>query len=646
MIETYRERLAAFDEARGLMDRLGVRLGWARVGIFVTGFGLYVAADVTGGRLGVGLAAGVAAAFLLFLFLVVWHGKVRARERHLAALAQVNREAMARVGRDWHTLPPALPEEAEPHHPYARDLDLSGEASLFRLLSTVTLPPGVDTLREWLLSPAEPREVRERQEAVAELASLLDFRQTLEARGRLADPPSPSSVRSFLEWAEGEPWLPRRPWLRVAAWSLPFLTGALAYLQFAGLIRGPWWLVSMVTALALAGSLRREIHPLMDAAGAGQESFSRYGAVLSLFLATPVRSPILASLQDAVRSGSAGPEPELRRLGRATAWADVRHSAMAHGPLQALLVWDVHVLAGLERWKARWGGHVRRWLEALGELEALAALAALKGDHPDWVFPSLAEGVEPGLRALGLGHPLLPPERCVGNDVEVGPPGSFVFLTGSNMSGKSTLLRAVGLNAVLAQAGGPVCARRMEMTPLDVQTSMRATDSLARGVSQYMAELQRIRQVVEAARGGGGASDLLDSSPGVRGEESVLRGGEAGPRAHGGAAHGSVAVLYLLDEPLQGTNEAERRVAVQTIVGHLLDAGAVGMVATHDLSLDHSDRLGPAARPVHFQGVVREGGSGPLLSFDYRLRDGRATSTNALALLRAVGLGPGGRRAV
>jgi hypothetical protein len=634
LIETYRARLARFEEARVHQEGLGVRLGWARVGVFVAGFALYVAADVTGGVAGRWWGVGALAALGLFLLLVVWHRSARAHERQLAALARSNREAVARVERDWGTLPAALQEDAEPHHPYAADLDLSGEASLFRLLSTVTLPPGVDTLRRWLLSPAGPGEVLKRQVAVEELASLLDFRQALEAKGRLADPPSPASLRSFLAWAEGEPWLPKRPWLRLAAWSLPLLTGVLVALQVTGLVRGPWWLLSMVVALAVGGSFRREIHPLMDAAGSGQEGLYRYAAVLSLFLETEVRSSVLEGLKDAVRSGTVGPERELRRLGRITAWADVRHSAMAHGPLQALLVWDVHVLAGLEGWKARWGRHVRRWLEALGELEALAALGALKADNPEWVFPSLADGGEPGLRALDLGHPLIPPERCVGNDVEMGPPGSFVFLTGSNMSGKSTLLRAVGLNAVLAQAGGPVCARRMEMTPLDVQTSMRATDSLARGVSQYMAELQRIRQVVEAARGGGSRGG--GGAPG-------LQGGEEQSGAGGGLSGGdaTTTTLYLLDEPLQGTNEAERRVAVQTILGHLLDAGAVGMVATHDLQLDHSEVLGPAARAAHFEGVVREDGKGPILSFDYRLRAGRATSTNALALLRAVGLGAG-----
>jgi hypothetical protein len=624
LIQLYEERLARFDEARGAQDRLGVQLGWTRVGVFVAGFALYVAADVAGGGVGRWLVAGAVLALVLFLVLVVWHRRARARERRLAALVRVNRESMARVRRDWDALPPALPADAGPDHSYARDLDVCGEASLFRLLTTVTLPPGVETLRRWLLSPATPREVRERQEAVAELAPLVDFRQTLEARGRLTDPPSSSAVERFLGWAEADLWLGGRPWLHVTGWLLPLLTALLISLQVAGRVGGAWWLLSMGAALAVGSALRREIHPLMDAAGSGQERFGRYAALLSVFLETDVRAPALQRLKRAVQSGGKSlPDRELRRLDRALAWADVRHSALAHAPLQALLVWDVHVLAGLERWKARSGADVRTWLKALGEVEALAALAALKADHPDWSFPEVTEEGEAGLRALDLGHPLVPPERCVGNDVDVGPPGSFVFLTGSNMSGKSTLLRAVGLNAVLAQAGGPVSARRLEMTPLAVHTSMRTADSLVRGVSQYMAELHRIRQVVEAARG----SARRDLAP------------AAGLPSEGGRASGDAPVLYLLDEPLQGTNEAERRVAVQTILGHLLDAGAVGMVATHDLRLDHSDRLGPAARAVHFEGVVREDGGGPLLTFDYRLKSGRATSTNALALLRAVGLG-------
>jgi len=604
MKERYEERLDRFRQAGEGERALSLRLGWIRVAVFSLGFAFYVVSDVTAGPVEAWSWGGVFAAFLAFVGLVVWHRRVRARSRRYQALMEINRVALARLERDWTGLPPTPIPPSSAEHPYALDLDVCGEASLFRLLNTVTLPPGQATLREWLLHPAPPEEVPRRQEAVEELAPQLELRQTLEVQGRLLDSPDPESIQGFLSWAEEEPWLPRHRWILVGGWVLPLLTAALAGLQLWGPIQGPWWAFTLAAAFALASLHRVRIHTLMEAASGGQERFGRYAALLTLLLEMDVEAPVLRELQESVRSSTVGAARELERLGRTVVWADVRFSGMMHAPLQALFAWDIHLLAVLERWKARSGRHVRGWLDALGRLEALSALASLKADHPKWCFPDLREGEEPGFTAKGMGHPLLPPDLCVANDLELGPPGSFLFVTGSNMSGKSTLLRAVGVNAVLAQAGGPVCAREMKMTPLAVQTSMRTADSLAQGVSQYMAELKRIQQVVEGAREGG-------------------------------------SVLYLLDEPLQGTNEAERRIAVQTILGHLLKAGAVGAVATHDLQLDSTSRLEEAARAVHLEGLVREGDGGPLLTFDYRVRPGRATSTNALALLRAMGLGDG-----
>jgi hypothetical protein len=519
-------------------------------------------------------------------------------------LVDINETALHRINRDWEQLPPTALEMPARRHPYATDLDVSGETSLFRLFTTITLPPGAATLRRWLLEPAPPHEIRDRQKAVEDLAGRLDFRQELEGKGRVLEAPDPASIEQFLEWAEEEPFLSRQPWILPVARLIPFLTGALAVAQWVGWVSGPWWMAGLALGFVFATQFRSKIHPLMERASGGQERFGRYAEVLRILLEAPLEAPALRRIQENVRSSPVGAERELEGLARRVAWSDVRYSSMAHTPLQALFAWDIHSLAWLERWKVRSGSHVRGWLEALGTLEALSALGALRGDHPDWSFPEILEKSEPKLRARGLGHPLLPTKNRVPNDVQIGPPGSFLFVTGSNMSGKSTLLRAVGINAVLAQAGGPVCAEGMELVPLRVQTSMRTADSLAEGVSQYMAELNRIRQVVDGAR-----------------------------------TDGFGTVLFLLDEPLQGTNEAERRVAVQTILGHLLDARAIGAVATHDLRLDDTPRLKKAARAVHLEGTVREGETGPLINFDYLLKAGRATSTNALALLRAVGLG-------
>ena len=606
MRAVYEERLAEFRRAHAHHSVRSLRLGWVRALTFLAGFSFYVVWDVAPfpwrGYFGLALAVAV----LVFIVLVLRHRRLRARVVRLEAMARINEVALARLARNWEALPPSFMEAPEPNHPYAQDLDLAGNASLFRLLTTCALPPGFDTLRGWLLSPAGPEEILERQEAVDELASMVDFRQTLEAEGRTVDNPSPEAIRRFLDWAEADHWLQGRRWILWAARVLPIFTATSFLLSMRGIVDSLWWILGLAATFSLAYGYHKEIHPLMELASGGQERFGRYAAVMEHLLGADFKAPALLSLQAALRNSHVGAARELQRLGRTVGWADIRHSSMAHAPLQTILAWDIHVLAWLEGWKARSGQYVRGWLEALGKLEALAALAALRADHPDWCFPKVSDAEPVRVSAGKMGHPLLPSKTCVSNDLEIGPPGTFLFVTGSNMSGKSTLLRALGTNAVLAQAGGPVCAETLTMAPLRVQTSMRTADSLAEGVSQYMAELNRIRQVVKGAR---------------KREDGV--------------------VLFLLDEPLQGTNEAERRVAVQTILGHLLDAGAIGAVATHDLHLDDTDRLRPAARAVHLTGTVREDREGPLLIFDYHLREGRATSTNALALLDAVGLGKG-----
>lgn len=600
----YEGRRDRFDQLAEAASERGRGLARARTVAFAAAASLGLGADLAGGTVGWALAWAGVALFLGFLALVVVHRKARKQERWYRELAAANRMALARRERDWDALPQGGARGPDPTHPYAYDLDILGEASVFRLCSTITTPPGASTLLSWLLGPASPNVIQERQQAVAELSPRIDFRQELYAHGRMSEPPDPASLRRFLDWAEGEPWLSGAPLLRWASWLIPAATGLLILVYARGMVLFPWWLGSLGLGFLVASRHRGEIHGQMDAASGGQGRFARYAALLGHVLGMEAECGMLSSLKDSVRSSPVGAVEELGRLGRIVGWADTRFNGMMHAPLQALLLWDLHVLAAQDRWRRRSGPHVRIWLDALGTVEALCALAALRCDHPDWCFPVIREEGECRMAAQDLGHPLIPHARCVRNDVDVGPPGTFLFVTGSNMSGKSTLLRAAGVNAVLAQAGGPVCAAAMALSPVDVQTSMRTADSLSEGVSQYMAELRRIQGVVEGAR-----------------------------------AEEDRRVLYLLDEPLQGTNEAERRVAVQTILGHLLRAGAIGAVATHDLQLDRADFLSQAADAVHFLGTVDEGPAGPELSFDFRLRPGPATSTNALALLRAVGLG-------
>jgi len=330
-----------------------------------------------------------------------------------------------------------------------------------------------------------------------------------------------------------------------------------------------------------------------------------YAEMLRHVEAAPFVAPAMQSRKQRLSTGQ-GAANELTRLGAIVRFAEARYSPMAHAALQLLGLWDFHVLAALERWQRVSGAHARDWLAALGEAEALSALATLAYDNPDWVMPELVDGAA-RIEARSLGHPLLAARSRVSNDVTVGPPGTFVLVTGSNMSGKSTLLRAIGTNVVLAQAGGPVCAASMRFTPVDVWTSIRIDDSLEAGVSLFMAELRRLKRIVDAAR------DPNRSRP----------------------------LLYLLDEMLHGTNTAERRIAARRVLTYLLDAGAIGAVTTHDLTLAEDASLESAAQRVHFTEQFGQSAAGMSMTFDYRLRPGLATSANALKLLAMIGLGDG-----
>jgi DNA mismatch repair ATPase MutS len=300
----------------------------------------------------------------------------------------------------------------------------------------------------------------------------------------------------------------------------------------------------------------------------------------------------------------------MRRLQRIVVLARIRHSPMlfifVYLPLQIVLLYDFHILSLLEAWQTEFGVHARAWFRALGQFEALASLAALAHDNPAWSMPQV-DASEKGFQASALGHPLLPAGSRVANDVELGPPGSFLLVTGSNMSGKSTLLRAIGVSAVLAQSGAPVCAGQLKMPPLALATSMRLRDSLESGVSFYMAELLRLKQIVDQAR-------------------------HAEPRK-------GRLLLYLLDEVLMGTNSRERHIAVERVMEHLLRHDTIGAISTHDLELATSPRLAAACRCVHFRETLHGEQAEQVMTFDYRLRPGVATTSNALKLLEIVGLG-------
>jgi hypothetical protein len=599
---TYRERAAAFSAEERRLARISFRVSIVRGALF---FGfvaslLLILVRAALAETGWWLAAG--GWLLAFLAVLPWHERVIRRQRRAAALRNLNDQALHRLDRDWNHLPrPALPE-ATLADPRARDLDLFGHASLFHLLGTTHTPAGKSCLSNWLLHPAPPEEIALRQEAVAELAPAIEFRQQLEVR-TLPMEGAPPNLGIFLRWAEGEPWLLARPGLVWLTRLIPAATiGLILAASLTSFPNWPAWLAVAVNMI-LSHVFGERFEEGFGQIEAREREFRTYAEAMEMAVAERLSSPALRRIAAALTQDGRAAHQWMELLDARIGLADARRNPFSRLPLQLLLLWDFHTFWLLDRWRQAVGPKVRDWLAALGELEALSALGGLRHDNPDWALPTV-HPQEDRIAARALGHPLLPAARRVSNGVEVGPAGTFLLVTGSNMSGKSTLLRSIGLNAVLAQAGGPVCAEALRMPPVELATSILVEDSLAGGVSFFMAELLRIRGVVEAA-----------------------------DRSH---AEGRV-LLYLLDEILRGTNSTERQVAVRRILLHLLRAGALGAVSTHDLQLAEIPELGAACRPVHFRETLQPG-TETAMTFDYLMRPGVATTTNALALMEMVGL--------
>jgi ABC-type multidrug transport system fused ATPase/permease subunit len=609
----YRQRR---DHAGDTRDRLSARAGRIsnfRLGVFGLAIAALVWAEIRPAAAGLAYALAVAAG-LGFFALVVCHARLKARERRAAELAAVNEEALARLAREWSRLPSVL-ERGPEGHPYAHDLDIFGTGSLARLLSTAGTGVGRARLYEWLLEPTSVDEAVPRQEAVRELVPMLDFRQDIQVAGRLAGKTDRMALDEFFSWAEEGPWLLRRPLLLWAARIIPLATILLLGLWVDGILAWPWWFVPANLGLLLIALVRKPITRQLNRASLGDASLNEYADLVERIQNQTFTAAPLRRIREALTTETDA-SIEFERLAWLSNLAGVRRTGIFYVILHASTLWDLHVLWGFERWQRRAGLRIRAWVDHVAEIEAASALAAMPLDEPGWTFPEfVAEGDR--FEAEGLAHPLLPAGHRVANDVSVGPPGTVLMVTGSNMSGKSTLIRALGLNAILALAGGPVCATRLRVPPLNIRTSMRVEDSIERGVSLFLAELHQMKRVVDAAEARGSGD------------------GESSGRL----------LLYLLDEVLHGTNTAERQVAVREILAYLLNRSAIGAISTHDLELADAEALASAVRPVHFRETVHPEGTEPPMTFDYRLREGIATSTNALKLVRLVGLTAGVARA-
>jgi hypothetical protein len=586
--EAYGARLAVHDAVIAVLTRREERIANARliVGLLIVAV---VAARLAMHALSLGWLVPLLAGFA---GLLLWHGSVRrARARGLRA-ADFYRRGLDRCNDRWMGGGHTGERFAQPNHVYAADLDLFGRGSLFELLCAVQTRMGEQTLAQWLLAPASAAQILERQGCIGELRERLDLREDLHVAGGSQTGVQPLAL---LAWAQSPNQL-RARWIRVAAFVLPAL--ALATAAVWGLYGVGWpFLVVLITEIVIVRVLKERLDGVAHATESGFENLRVLSGLLIRIERERFVDPALQALQRQYVSQREPSSRLIARLGTISEFAGQRDNMLVRAFLELPLLYSVHVALVAESWRARHGAAVGAWLAATGRLEALVSLAMYAYEHPLDRFPELVAG--PALfEARDLGHPLLPAAACVRNDVSIQSPVRTLLVSGSNMSGKSTLLRAVGLNTVLAMAGAPVRAAALRLTPLQVGASIHINDSLEKGHSKFYAEISRLRQIYEL-------------------------GAQALP------------LLFLLDEMLQGTNSKDRRIGAAGVLAAYLERGAIGLISTHDLALtDLAAVHAGALRNVHFQDTLVAG----RMSFDFKLREGVVTKSNALELMRAIGL--------
>jgi len=528
-----------------------------------------------------------------FVAAVLYHARLRERRSRAERGAAFYRRGLARIEDRWSGGGQQGARFNDPHHVYAADLDLFGAGGLFELLCAARTRMGEETLARWLLAPATIAQIEGRHACIEDLRPRVDLRERIDALGEesaLAVHPE-----GLLEWVEAPHALARRGLLLIAI-LLPALMLAGALLWAFAAVRTPFIAVLVIEFAALR-VFAAPVARVLDGTERALADVRMLAELIAQMEQERFQAQPLRELAQRLATEGSGAARNLEKLAVIAELAGHRENLAVRWLLNVPFMYPLHVALAAEAWRAAHAGSVRGWVEAVGHFEALSSLAQYRHEHPADVLPRLLEG-EAQLHGVGLGHPFIPAASCVRNDVELTGSTRVLLVSGSNMSGKSTLLRTVGINVVLAMAGAPVRAQHLALTRLQLGASIRINDSLREGSSRFYAEITRLRQLHDLA--------ALECP-----------------------------LLFLLDEVLQGTNSNDRRIGAQALLAAFARRGAIGLATTHDLALTEIRGLAPGSlKNMHFQDEVANG----RMQFDFRLREGVVTKSNGLELMRSIGL--------
>lgn len=528
----------------------------------------------------------------LYLILALWHELILRAKTRAATAADYYRKGIARMEDRWAGMGQTGERFRTEDHVYADDLDLFGKGSLFELLSTARLPMGENRLADWLCRPSPQSVVLARQELVSDLREKLDLRERLAITGEslraLLDP------ESLVGWAQQSPGMPARVW-RSLGFALAVAAVATGVYYFFSFILWPFVLF-LSLEVGVRWKLQKRAEAVLDGVACNAEGLVLFANILELLEKESFASPQLPKLCAALKEHPKPASQVIRSLARIVYWIDARHSLLAH-LVDVPFLYTLQVAFAAEAWRRRWGARMRSWVDMAAEMEALLSLATYSFEHPADPFPDFVEHSSPTFIGDALGHPLVPDATSIRNGARLDNETRMLLVSGSNMSGKSTLLRTIGVNAVLAMAGAPIRGKSLRLSPLNVGTCIRRTDSLQQGRSGFYTEILQIRRVFQLTED-------------------------------------STALLFLFDELLEGTNSKDRRIGAEGLLNGLLNRRTIGVVTTHDLALTEiADSSKGQIRNMHFEDQVKDG----KMHFDYKLREGVIAKSNALELMRLMG---------
>ncbi len=533
--------------------------------------------------------------FILFTRLIFIDLKNKAAIKHTQLLIKINEDEVKALEHNYYHFEEGghfLPTE----HPYANDLDVFGRASLFQYCNRTTSDIGGNTLSHWLLQPASVDIILQRQTAVKELTATTEWRQQLQAYGAVQKITTATQNR-LQGWLQSKPHFINNPIWKLLQYAVPAIIVLIIALNIADVITDVVRNIFLASSALIAFVMAKKIAPLHEQVSKMADELSVLAESVKLIEQTNFNTPLLKNLQSKFIAENSKASTQLKQLKKIVERLDLRLNPVVFIPLAIILQWDIQQAMALEKWKQRNQQNINEWFDAIGDFETLNSFATLSFNHPQWCFPAFKEN-HFYIEGENIGHPLINASKRVNNNIAINTREKLMLITGSNMAGKSTYLRSIGVNTVLAMAGATVCATAFTLSPVQIISSMRIADSLEESTSTFYAELKKLKAIIDKVNAG-------------------------------------EKIFILLDEILRGTNSLDRHTGSVALVKQLIKHKAASIIATHDVELAKLKETYPAnILNYHFDVQVEN----EELYFDYKLKEGICTSLNASILMKKIGI--------